>query len=112
LLIAAKTCNKLPAFDRKNNAILHAGLRPLKNFQFCGPTRRPVIKLVLFLQGYRPGKATGRARLPGKAAGQGCRARLLSTRSTTKQNIQILYIKKFSILHITTKFWYNTVMME
>jgi hypothetical protein len=76
LLIAAKTCNKLPAFDRKNNAILHAGLRPLKNFQFCGPTRRPVIKLVLFLQGYRPGKATGRARLPGKAAGQGCRARL------------------------------------
>jgi hypothetical protein len=30
---------------------------------------RPVIKLVIFLQGCR-------ARLPGKAAGQGCRARL------------------------------------
>jgi hypothetical protein len=46
------------------------------------PTLRPVITLVIFLQGCRerlPGKATGqgcRARLPGKTAGQDCRARL------------------------------------
>jgi hypothetical protein len=51
---------------------------------------RRVIKIVIFLQSSRarlPGKAAGqgcRARLPGKAAGQGCRATVQNAESMVK----------------------------
>jgi hypothetical protein len=69
IVIAGKTCKKLPAYGRKK-ACNPAGLRP-------------VIKTVIFLQGCRArllGKAAEQgcqARQLGKAAGQSCRARLL-----------------------------------
>jgi hypothetical protein len=66
LLLAGKACNKLPAYGRKK-ACNYAG-RLLMLQYFCKAAGARL-----------PGKAAGqgcRARLPGKAAGQGCRARL------------------------------------
>jgi hypothetical protein len=56
----------MPAYGRK------------KSLQFCRPAYSRFLKVCNF-SARIPGKAAGqgcRARLPGKAAGQGCRARL------------------------------------
>jgi hypothetical protein len=51
LLTAGETSNKLPDFDRKKNAMLHAGLQPRRKkcLQFFRPKLRSVIKFVTFL---------------------------------------------------------------
>jgi hypothetical protein len=63
LLIAGKTCNKLPTFGRKKDAMLLPAYGRNKCLQVCRPTA-----------GYKVCNFS--ARLPGKAGGQGCQTRL------------------------------------
>jgi hypothetical protein len=76
LLIAGKTCNKLPTFGQKKDAMLLPAYGRKKCLQYCRPT---AVYIVCNFSARLPGKAAGKGcqtRLPDKAARQGCQTRL------------------------------------